>query len=75
MNDFFAAAADALERRAVRQTAESEEFGKLVNEFAGGYAYERFDKDGRLVSSLVYETPDGGRLAYRLVGVSCADLL
>lgn len=54
--------------------AESDEFGELLNEVVGGRSYERVDKDGRLISSLVYDSPDG-RLVYRLVGLSFADLI
>lgn len=57
--------------------AEAEEYGQLVTEgdFGSGRSYERFDADGRLISSLVFEAPDGGRVVYQIVGVSCRDLV
>lgn len=47
------------------------DFGERV----GPGLHERVE-DGVLVSSMVCDTPDGGRLVYRLIGVSSAlDLL
>lgn len=67
------------ERQGAAKTAaliagESDEFGELVNEVTGGRAYERTDEDGRLISSLVYDSADG-RLVYQLVGLSFAELI
>jgi len=74
VKDFITAAAAHLERRAERQTAESDEFGRLVNGIPGGRSYECTDESGQLVSSLVLDSP-GGRLVYRIIGVSAADLI
>lgn len=75
MTDFFTAAAEQLERRAEQQATESDEFGKPLNNLGSGRSYERVDEDGRLISSLVFEAPGGGRLVYRIIGVSAANLL
>lgn len=74
MNNFMAAAAEALERKAAAEATESGEFGKLLNEVGGGRSYERVDEGGQLISSLVFDSPSG-RLVYQIIGVSCADLL
>lgn len=70
MNDFvFNTAAAALERLAAENAATEAEYGRLV----GPDRYERYE-DGQVVSTLVYDAPGGGTVAYQVVGVSGSDL-
>ncbi|MEY9909769.1 hypothetical protein ABIA35_006012 [Catenulispora sp. MAP12-49] len=69
MSDFMDTAAAALERLAVADATVEAEYGRCV-------APDRFERyeDGQLVSTLVYDAPDGRTVAYQVIGVSWADL-
>lgn len=63
------------QKRAARQAGAEARLVAEYGERVGPGLHERVE-DGVLVSSMVCETPDGGRLVYRLIGVSSAlDLL
>lgn len=71
----IASALGAVQRRAEQNAAEAADYGRLVERNRFGRYFERMSEDGRIVSTLVYDTPGGGSVAYQLISVSLSDLV